>query len=168
MPRRRRTSDSADGTDERCAHGWLRWWFQLGLLLQMGRFGPNRYGGDGGLLLGIGCSVVVHVSCADSLLSSMFLFVLVRSCSFLFVLLSFLHCFLPVGHYDALVVGFANFWNTACPSGPSEPGLRGGELPSLNTAACAGGKWLASPAGKCDAFHGKCRWRGYGESVKSL
>ena len=39
------------------------------------------------------------------------------------------------GHYDALVVGFANFWNKQC-SGPTEDGMDGA-TPSLNTASCA-------------------------------
>ena len=66
-----------------------------------------------------------------------------------------------VGHYDALVVGFANYWNTQCPSGPQEPGLRG-TLPQLNTAACAGGKWLASPPGFTECGITQCGGCGEG------
>ena len=54
-------------------------------------------------------------------------------------------------HYDALVVGFANFWSSqpGC-NGPTEPGL--GVLPQLNTNACIqkGPAWLGKPS----------RWQG--------
>ena len=50
-------------------------------------------------------------------------------------------------HYDALVIGFANFWavQPSC-AGPTEPGLDA--LPQLNTNACiqTGPAWLGKPA----------------------
>ena len=50
-------------------------------------------------------------------------------------------------HYDALVVGFANFWSlqSGC-NGPKEPGLDA--LPQLNTNACIqkGPAWLSKPS----------------------
>jgi len=104
----------------------------------MGRFGPNRYGADGGLLLGIGCSVVVHVSCADSLLSSMFLFVLVLSCSFFFCSSFVLALFLARRPLRRIGGGFCEFLEHGLPKWPERTRVAGGRTSFLEHGGVRG------------------------------